>query len=79
MRKNISKAIEKFKIVQRIVMVILTIAMICVMVYVGYEMKEMKIELNRVGTVIQEMNGNVAETVKAINLLQQTLKRSIFF
>jgi len=79
MRKKLSIAIEKFKIIQRVVMVLLTIAMICVMGYVGYEIRDMKKELNRVGTVIQEMNSSVAKTVESINLLQQTLKRSIWF
>ena len=79
MRKKLSIAIEKFKIIQRVVMVLLTIAMICVMGYVGYEIRDMKKELNRVGTVIQEMNSSVAKTVESINLLQRTLKRSIWF
>ena len=72
MRKKISQAIERFKIIQRIIMVFLTIAMIISMLFIGYEIKEMK-------ETIEEMNSHVEETVKAINLLQQTLKRSIWF
>jgi hypothetical protein len=72
MRKKISQAIEKFKIIQRIVMVLLTIALIASMCYVGYEIKIMN-------ETIKQMNTNAQETVNAINLLQQTLKRSIWF
>jgi cell division protein FtsL len=72
MRKNISQTIEKFKIVQRIIMVILTISMIISLVFIGYEIRQMR-------ETIEEMNSHVEETAKAVNLLQQTLKRSIFF
>jgi cell division protein FtsL len=72
MRKKISQAIEKFKIIQRIIMVILTVAMIVSMCFIGYEIREMN-------KTIGEMNTHVQETVNAINLLQQTLKRSIWF
>ena len=53
-------------------MVILTIAMIVAMCFIGNEIRQMN-------ETIKQMNNRVQETVNAINLLQQTLKRSIWF
>ena len=72
MRNKINQAIEKFKIIQRIVMVILTLAMICSLFFIGYEIRQMR-------ETIEEMNSHVAKTIESINLLQRTLKRSIWF
>jgi len=67
-----NKYIEFFKILQRIIMVVLTIILIIVMNKMAIEIKDMKNELNRTATIMEQMKGG-------INNLSKILKDSIWF
>jgi len=67
-----NKYIEFFKILQRIIMVVLTIILIIVMNKMAIEIKDMKNELNRTATIMEQMKDG-------INNLSKILKDSIWF
>lgn len=75
--------IEIFKIIQRIIMVVLTILMLWAMQYVGTEISIMRAELTQANIQIGALNaeisehgGTMAETLKN---LEQRLGKSWFF
>jgi len=70
--EKMNKYIEFFKILQRIIMVVLTIILIIVMNKMAIEIKDMKNELNRTATIMEQMKDG-------INNLSKILKDSIWF
>jgi len=74
-----NKIIEIFKIIQRIIMVLLTIVLIYVMSNIAYEIRYMRKELNKANILIEQMKDNITEVTKSIESLRKTLKDSIWF
>lgn len=75
--------IEYFKIIQRIVMVILTLLMLWAMRFVGTEIAIMRAELTeaniKIGGLVSEINEHGGQVSDALNKLEQRLGKSWFF